>query len=112
MTRVAELQAEAAQKATGALSFEAVDLFRRFERDIADAKAAGDHKPAMLGRITMIEAFGYKDSPTLTHEHVLGKSLKAPEEKNAEQERQPTMRFAPILAELRRRKTWRGLSGS
>ncbi|RWO61519.1 hypothetical protein [Mesorhizobium sp.] len=38
MTRVAELQAEAAQKATDALSFEAVDLFRRFERDIAEGR--------------------------------------------------------------------------
>ena len=56
--RVAELQAEAASKMTDKLSFEAVDLFKRLEKRIEAAAAAGDHKTAVLGTKFMISCFG------------------------------------------------------
>jgi hypothetical protein len=103
--RIAELTAEAANRALESISFEAVDMFRRLEQDIADAKAAGDHKSAIAGRIAMIEAFGYKDSPTLTHEHVRGKSLKQAGEQTvvADRDQQNVVRFSKAIEEMRKR---------
>jgi hypothetical protein len=68
--RVKELQADIAAQVVAQVSFDAVELFTRLEEDIQDAKKAGNHTAAIKGREIMIEAFGYKDHPTLTHEHI------------------------------------------
>jgi hypothetical protein len=73
------LQAEAASRLVSEASFEAIDLSRRLEAHIDAAQAADDHKTALDGAKFMITCFGYADSPTLTHEHVRGKSLKPAE---------------------------------
>lgn len=110
VARIAELVELGAQAAIATIGFAAIDLFRRLEQDIQDAKKAGKHEAAMKGRIAMIEAFGYtKDSPTLTHEAILGKSVSTGEAKTgapgddlgAPQEA-PANRFAHMLAELKK----------
>lgn len=102
--RVAELQQEAAAKTTDAISFEAVDLFKRLSKRIEAAAEAGDHKSAIAGEQFIIRCFGYEDSPTLTHEHIRGKPL---EPRNSEAEKHegngaPVLRFQNVLEELRR----------
>ncbi len=84
--RIAELQREAAEKATDAISFDAIDMFKRLEDRIEAAAQAGDHKTAMDGTKFMIACFGYEDSPTLTHEHIKGKPLQTKEAEVVEKE--------------------------
>jgi hypothetical protein len=81
--RIAELVAAVAQKAITSISFDAKELFLRLEQDIADAKESGDHKAAIAGRLGQLKAFGYMDSPTLTHEHVNGTRIGSPDPADA-----------------------------
>jgi hypothetical protein len=37
--------------------------------------AEAEIPPRLKGRIAILQAFGYSDSPTLTHEHVRGQRL-------------------------------------
>jgi len=109
VARIAELVELGAAAAIASIGFAAIDLFRRLEQDIQDAKKAGKHEAAMKGRIAMIEAFGFtKDSPTLTHEAILGKPVNteakvgiAGDDVGVAPEA-PANRFAHMLAELRK----------
>jgi hypothetical protein len=85
--RVAELQTAAAKKLIEHISFDAIELFKRMEQSIAAAEAAGDHKAAITGRVAVLTAFGYMDSPTLTNEHVRGKPLEPGEAEKVGEER-------------------------
>lgn len=73
--RIAELLEASAAATISAISFSGRDLFVRLEAAIEKAQEAGDHKSAIAGRIAIMKAFGYLDSPTLTHEHVNGRRL-------------------------------------
>ncbi|HEV7247950.1 MAG TPA: hypothetical protein VGN93_13280 [Shinella sp.] len=89
MARVKELNEFAAQKALEVASFDAKQMFVEVMQDIADAKAAGDHKTAATLRMFMIRCFGYEDSPTLTHEHVRGKPIAQETAKEGQGEEAP-----------------------
>jgi phage terminase small subunit len=52
----------------------AVSLFNRMHELIDKAVEKGEIKAAIDGHKTILECFGYMDSPTLTHEHVKGMS--------------------------------------
>lgn len=109
--RVAELVEAAASKTVDALSFEAQDLFKRMESLIERAAEANDFKAAIDGQKFVLRCFGYEDSPTLTHEHVKGKTLqttRAPEtdgeDRPIEEARESVVKnFAEELKKLRRR---------
>lgn len=73
--RVRELQAIAAKKTTDSISWEAKDIFERLQSLVDRAAEAGSWKDAIDGQKFIARCFGYEDSPTLTHEHVKGKSL-------------------------------------
>lgn len=107
--RVAELAEKAAEKALKAISFEAADMFRDLLNDIKLAHEANDHKTALDGRKFLLRCFGYEDSPTLTHEHVKGDKLNAPDRQHAPEEDRQELRdsvvknFAEELKKLRKR---------
>lgn len=107
--RVAELTEKSAEKALKAISFEAADMFRDLLSDIKLAQEAGDHKTALDGRKFLLRCFGYEDSPTLTHEHVKGQAIQAPdrpaEEESDKQELRDSVvkNFAEELKKLRKR---------
>jgi hypothetical protein len=109
--RVAELVEKAAERALKAVSFEAADMFRDLLEDIRLAHEANDHKTALDGRKFLLRCFGYEDSPTLTHEHVKGQAIQAPDRKpdESEGEKREELRdsvvknFAEELKKLRRR---------
>lgn len=56
----------------------AVALFDKMNFLVDKAVEAGEIKAAIDGHKTVLECFGYLDSPTLTHEHVKGQKI-APE---------------------------------
>jgi phage terminase small subunit len=109
--RVSELQAKGAEKAIASVSFEAKDIFQRMEDLIKRAAEAGDYKAAMDGMKFVARCFGYEDSPTLTHEHVKGQAIQAPDRKPDENEGEKreelrdsvVKNFAEELKKLRRR---------
>ena len=108
--RVAELHSEAAAKTIDAIAFDAKSLFARLEEQIQEARQAGQLKVAMDGRLAMLEAFGYRDSPTMTHEHIAGRRidtqpvpLQAAGEGTVTYLPPPERRFAQIMAKLRRK---------
>lgn len=102
--RVAELREEVARNVIKSGSYDAVTLFDRVRKVAEAALKAGDHKTALAGEIFIAECFGYRDSPTLTHEHVAGKKLVATDAAAVQKEAgEPNaMRFANALAELRK----------
>jgi hypothetical protein len=104
--RIAELQADAARKVTDSIAFDAVSIFTRLQKSIDAAEAAGAHTAVMTGHTLMVEAFGYRDSPTLTHEHVRGQRLNQGEGSKAEQDpQQPgakVLRFGKLFKDLER----------
>jgi phosphoglucomutase len=93
--RIAELQAQTAEKTVKAVSFKAVDMFQRLINTCEAAEQAGDHKAAIDGQKFILRCFGYEDSPTLTHEHITGEKL--PQEHGDEQERDPTTIMAQAM---------------
>jgi phosphoglucomutase len=93
--RVAELQAQSAQKTVKAVSFNAVDMFQRLIKTCEAAEAAGDHKAAIDGQKFVLRCFGYEDSPTLTHEHITGQKL--PEKHQEGQEQDPATIMAQAM---------------
>ena len=98
--RVAELQAAIAKKVVDTVSYQAVALFDRIRRVAEAALADGDYKTAADCEKFIAECFGYKDSPTLTHEHVKGQSLNPATEKPAATA--PSNRFAHIFETIRK----------
>lgn len=78
VTRMEELLA-AKQKAVAEEGrWSAVALFDKMNFLVDKAVEAGEIKAAIDGHKTVLECFGYLDSPTLTHEHVKGQKI-APE---------------------------------
>ena len=74
-TRVKELLAGVAKKTVNALALDAVSILTRIQKRADAAAEAGDFKAALAGDIFIAKCFGYEDSPTLTHEHLNGKSV-------------------------------------
>jgi hypothetical protein len=99
--RIEELTTQVAKKAVDNSAFEAKTMFEAVLQDIEDAKKAGDHKTAADLRKFFISCFGYEDSPTLTHEHVKGKSLPQdkPEGEGGEAPQQPDRTNVVMLAQ-------------
>ncbi|MCA0342827.1 MAG: hypothetical protein LCH99_24250 [Proteobacteria bacterium] len=95
MARVKELTEFAAQRALEVAAFDAKQMFSELMKDIADAKAAGDHKTAATLRMFMIRCFGYEDSPTLTHEHVRGKPIAEESPKDDQGQGKPAETVVP-----------------
>jgi hypothetical protein len=99
--RVRELQAVAAKKTTDAISWEAKDIFERLQSLVDRAAADGSWKDAIDGQKFIARCFGYEDSPTLTHEHVKGKSLPQdkPEGEGGQVQQQPDRANVVMLAQ-------------
>jgi hypothetical protein len=93
LARITELMGEAANQATKNIAFDAVSQFKRLEHQITLALLNGNDRVAMEGRRTMLEAFGWLDSPTLTQEQVLGRKV-------AKDEEAPTDPNAPLPANV------------
>lgn len=55
----------------------ALALFNRMHELVEKALEKGEIKAAIDGHKTILECFGYMDSPTLTHEHVKGQKIQA-----------------------------------
>jgi hypothetical protein len=111
ISRIAELKAQVAERTARNISFEAKSMFNDLVQDIADCKAAGDHKTAADLRKFLIRCFGYEDSPTLTHEKVLGEKIPVANHKPEGEETPETPAassnvsvFADALLRIQRRK--------
>lgn len=104
--RVAELRAEVHERTSRAISFEAKSMFNDLVQDIADCKKAGDHKTAADLRKFLIRCFGYEDSPTLTHEKVLGEKIPVanhqPGDGEQPEEQAPAANVASFAAALKK----------
>ncbi|WP_425418450.1 hypothetical protein [Oricola indica] len=102
-----EIRNEAKDQVVNEISFDARQQFERLERTCQKASEAGDYKTAIQGRLAMLEMFGYRDHPTLTHEHVNGKRIDVHRSQTG-LEREPTAparnvsRFTDIAARYRK----------
>ena len=109
--RIEELRVDILQEAknqvVNEISFDARQQFERLERTCEKAEAAGDHKTAAEYRVRILEMFGYRDHPTLTHEHVNGKRIDV-HHSQTDSEREPAAlgrnvtRFADVAKKYRR----------
>jgi phage terminase small subunit len=91
----------------------AVSLFNRMHELIDKAVEKGEIKAAIDGHKTILECFGYMDSPTLTHEHVKGQKIQADQpaegqgDANAQAGGQPAgaavLHISKALRELKRK---------
>jgi hypothetical protein len=103
--RVRELQEQAAQRKLEVISFDAKAQFEMLTLDIIGAREAGNYNAVMRGHEMRLQAFGYLDSPTLTHEHVRGQRIDpTPQpEGNVVILERPAPRFASALLAFRRK---------
>jgi hypothetical protein len=106
--RVAELQEGAAARKLEVISFDAKAQFEMLTLDIISAREAGNFNAVMKGHETRLRAFGYLDSPTLTHEHVRGQRLDpqpapAASESKVAEFIAPAPRFAAALLAFKRK---------
>jgi hypothetical protein len=101
-TRVAEILGATAKQVQDELVWDAKSIFKRILRRAEAAAAAGDHKAAIDAEKFIAECFGYKDSPTLTHEHVNGKPMMPVERQPQEGEKPRVVRFASAVAATRK----------
>jgi hypothetical protein len=104
-TRIAELQEQAAQRKLQIVSHDAKAQFDMLALDIIAAREAGNFNAVMRGHEMRLQAFGYLDSPTLTHEHVRGQRIDpTPQpEGNVVILERPAPRFASALLAFRRK---------
>lgn len=77
LTRMEELLAAKQKAVVEEGRWSAVALFNRMHDLIEKAVEKGEIKAAIDGHKTILECFGYMDSPTLTHEHVKGQKIQA-----------------------------------
>lgn len=112
VARVKELRSQMAAAVAQTEGYEAKTLFARIRRVADAALAAGNHKTALDGEMFIAECFGFKDSPTLTHEKINGEKLAAEHSPATETPgvldeatvADNVMRFGPVLAELRKKR--------
>lgn len=111
--RVREIRADMAASASQTAGYDAITIFGDVRRRAEAAAKAGDHKTALAGAIFIAECFGYKDSPTLTHDHVLGKKIEPRPEMQPDTpagegagatDDANVMRFSGVLSELRKKR--------
>jgi hypothetical protein len=103
--RITKLQEQAAQRKLEVISFDAKAQFEMLTLDIIGAREAGNYNAVMRGHEMRLQAFGYLDSPTLTHEHVRGQRIDpTPQpEGNVVILERPAPRFASALLAFRRK---------
>lgn len=113
VARVKELRAEMVASVAQTAGYDAISLFADIRQKANAAAKAGDHKTALAGAIFIAECFGYKDSPTLTHDHVLGKKIEPRPEMQPDTpagegagatDDANVMRFSGVLSELRKKR--------
>lgn len=103
--RVAELTKQGAEEAKKRISFEARDQFERLEKTLEGAEAAGEWRVVAETRIKILEMFGYRDHPTLTHEHVNNTRVDVHPSETKEPEKAPAnsnQRFRAVAGNYRK----------
>src|SRR3954447_11576686 len=106
--RIAELQEDKARRMAEIISHDAKAQMDMLVLDIIAAREAGNFNAVMKGHETRLRAFGYLDSPTLTHEHVRGQRLDpqpapAASEPKVAEFIPPAPRFAAALLAFKRK---------
>ncbi len=93
--RVKEILGATAKQVQDDLALDAKSIFRRILKRAEAAAKDGDHKTALDAEKFIAECFGYKDSPTLTHEHVNGKPM-VPVERQPQEGEPPRVCALPV----------------
>jgi hypothetical protein len=104
--RVAELQQKQVQKVHQFTAINVREQMHKLMGIIDDARAAGDITNALKGQMFVMEMFGFKDLPTLTHEMLGDRGMQttavAPptEERQAEVAKKNVLQFGRVHQEL------------
>lgn len=77
---VKDMQRQAVNKVVSNEAFTASRIFSRLMNRADAAAEAGDHNAAIKAEMYIAKCLGYEDSPTLTHEHLTGKTTVIPAE--------------------------------
>lgn len=104
-SRVAELLKETVAEVKERISFEARDQFERLEKTLEGAEKAGEWRVVADTRIKILEMFGYRDHPTLTHEHVNNTRVDVHHSETPEPEKAPAnsnQRFRAVAGNYRK----------
>ena len=80
----------------------ALDAKSIFKMGVKLRRRTVDHKTALDAEKFIAECFGYKDSPTLTHEHVNGKPMVPVERQPQEGEPPRVLRFARAVEAIKK----------
>jgi hypothetical protein len=98
--RIAEIIGETTNMAQKELGWQARDLFTRVRKISDAALEVGDLRTALDAEKFTIECFGYRDSPTLTHEHVNGTSVASVDRPPEEGRREGVARVIAAMREV------------
>jgi hypothetical protein len=98
--RIAEIIGETTNMAQKELGWQARDLFNRVRKISEAALEVGDLRTALDAEKFTIECFGYRDSPTLTHEHVHGTSVASVDRPPEEGRREGVARVIAAMREV------------
>lgn len=99
--RIGEIIGETTNMAQKELGWQARDLFTRVRKISEAALEAGDLRTALDAEKFTIECFGYRDSPTLTHEHVNGTSVASIDRPPEEGRRESVARVIAAMREAK-----------
>jgi hypothetical protein len=97
--RIGEIIRETTNMTQKELGWQARDLFTRVRKISEAALEAGDLRTALDAEKFTIECFGYRDSPTLTHEHVNGTSVASTDRTPEECRREGVARVIAAMRE-------------
>ncbi|WP_147448150.1 hypothetical protein [Mesorhizobium sp. YM1C-6-2] len=105
--RVAEIQQKQVSRTIEHAAINAREEMQMLRSLVRDAREAGDIKTAMQGQMFILECFGFKDLPTLTHEMLGDRSANtaaAPptSERQAEVVKKNVLQFGRVHQELER----------
>lgn len=102
--RVGELAKKTLKAVQKKPSYDPKAMFNRLSELVDRAEEQGDIKTAGAMQMFIIECFGYKDSPTLTHEDIRGVQGAVPSGADGEPDREPepTIRFDKTIAAFKK----------
>lgn len=100
--RVAELNKEAAAKITGKAAYHATAIFDRLLKRADKAAEDGDHKAAIDAEKFIAKCLGYEDSPTLTQEHVNGRTEQRPAEPSPDRDQPNVIPLTKALGAMQK----------
>ncbi|KQZ87854.1 hypothetical protein ASD64_19915 [Mesorhizobium sp. Root157] len=109
--RIAEIIGETTNMAQKELGWQARDLFTRVRKISEAALEAGDLRTALAAEKFTIECFGYRDSPTLTHEHVNGTAVASVDRPPEEGRREGVARVIAAMREVQAKYRINGAQG-